>query len=122
MPHTLTWETDGLYRKFTGDVDTFEVLNSNFQIHGDSEFKDIKYIINDFSEVASISIEISHTEIFAKTDEIIANTKGNLKIALFISQEALLPIAKSYREEMKGNRFKCEIFTSIKEAREWVSE
>lgn len=122
MPHTLTWETNGLYRKFTGDIDTFEVLNSNFQIHEQPQFKDIKYIINDFTEVTSISIEISHTEVFAKTDEIIANTKGNLKIALFVTQEAHLPLAQSYREEMKENRFKCEIFASIKEAREWVSE
>ena len=122
MPHSLIWETDGLYRKFTGDIDTFEVLNSNFELHEHPRFKDIKYIINDFTEVASISIESSHTEIFAKTDEIIANTKGKLKIALFIIQEAHLPLAKSYREEMKGNRFECEIFASIKEAREWVSE
>ena len=122
MAHSLIWETDGLYRKFTGDIDTFEVLNSNFELHEHPRFKDIKYIINDFTEVASISIESSHTEIFAKTDEIIANTKGKLKIALFITQEAHLPLAKSYREEMKGNRFECEIFASIKEAREWVSE
>jgi len=122
MTHTLTWETDGLYRKFTGKIDTFEILNSNFKIHAHHLFRDIKYIINDFEEVTCISVETSHTQIFAKTDEIIANTKGDLKIALFITQEAHLPVAESYREDMKGNRFKCEIFSSIEDARKWVNE
>ena len=122
MPHTNTWETDGLYRKFTGDIDTFEVLNSNFQLHEHPRFKDIKYIINDFIEVENISIEISHTEIFAKTDEMVANTKGYLKIALLITQEAHLPLTENYLKAMKENRFKCKVFTSIEDAREWVNK
>ncbi|MDH5388462.1 MAG: hypothetical protein OEY06_08435 [Gammaproteobacteria bacterium] len=121
MPHTLIWETDGLYRKFTGEISTVEILNSNFKLHEHPEFKNIKYIINDFTEVTVHSVEDSHTSVFANTDEIIANTKGKLKIAIFIIQPNFISLVEKYCEEMKHNRFDCRMFKNIEDAREWVN-
>jgi len=122
MPHTNIWESGGLYRKFTGTISGEEVLRANFELHADPNFQAINYIINDFTQVTGHSIEVAHTKVYASTDEIIANTKGTLKIALVINKDSLIALANSYREEMIGNRFDCAIFQVIEDARKWVSD
>ena len=121
MPYTNTWETDGLYRKFTGKISGDEILESNFELHTDPDFQKIKYIINDFTEVTGHSIETIHTKVYALTDEMVSRTKGKLKIALVVTQDPLIALANSYREEMISNRFECDIFQTIEDARKWVS-
>ena len=121
MPHTNTWEPGGLYRKFTGEISGEEILEANFELHIDPNFQTINYIINDFTEVTGHSIETTHTEVYASTDEIISNTKGKLKIALVVTQDPLIALANSYREEMIGNRFECNIFQTIDDACKWAS-
>ena len=121
MPHKNTWESEGLYRKFTGEVRGDEILKSNFELHIDPNFQNIKYIINDFTEITSHSIEISHTEVYATTDDIISNTKGKLKIALIVIQPDHIDLAKNYRALMQDKLFECEIFKTIEDARKWVS-
>jgi len=122
MPHTNTWETQGLYRKFVGEISGDEILESNFELQSDPNFKNIKYVINDFTEVTGHTIESAHTKAYATSDDIISNTKGKLKIALVATQPSLAALANSYREQMKNNLFECEIFQAIKEARTWVSD
>ena len=121
MPHKNTWESEGLYRKFTGEVRGDEILKSNFELHIDPNFQNIKYIINDFTEITSHSIEISHTEVYATTDDIISNTKGKLKIALIVIQPDHIDLAKNYRALMQDKLFECEIFKTIEDARKWAS-
>jgi len=121
MPHTNTWERNGLYRKFTGILSGAEIIESNFELHTEPDFQKIEYIINDFTEITDHSIDIAHTNIYAKTDDIISNTKGRLKIALLVTQEDLIDLANGYRELMKNSKFDCEIFKSIEDARNWVN-
>jgi len=120
MPHTYTWEPEGLYRKFTGAISGEEILESNFTLHTDPRFQSIKYIINDFTEVTEYSIETAHTRVYALTDEIISRTKGALKIALVVTHPSLIALANNYREEMINNKFDCDIFKAIEDARAWI--
>ena len=121
MPYTNTWESEGLYRKFVGEINGDEILESNYELQADSNFQKIKYIINDFTEVTGHSIETAHTKAYAASDDIISITKGKLKIALVVTQPPLVALANSYREQMRGKLFECEIFQSIEDARKWVS-
>ena len=120
MPYTNMWESEGLYRKFEGEINGDEILESNYGLHVDPNFQTIKYIINDFTEVTGHLIEAAHIRAYATSDDIISNTKGKLKIALVVIQPPLLVLANSYREEMRGKLFECEIFQSIEDARKWV--
>ncbi len=69
MSYTNVWEIDGLHRIFTGKVSGEDIFESNIELHRDHRFKGIEYIINDFSKITGHSIELSHTEIYASTDE-----------------------------------------------------
>lgn len=122
MPHKNTWEQEGLYRKFTGEVSGDEILESNFGLHTHPKFQAIKYIINDFTEVTGASMQTSSTKAFATSDDIISHSKGRLKIALVVTQDPFIALANSYREQMVGKLFECEIFKTIGDARKWVSD
>ena len=123
MPHTNTWEINNLYRKFTGNISGDEILQSNFELQSHPNFKDIKYIINDFTEITSHSIEIVHTDVYAKTDEMIASSKGQLKIAIvYTIGSSVSELAESYRQQMIGNLFECECFHSVEEAKKWANQ
>ena len=121
MSYTNTWEPEGLYRKFIGEISGDEILESNFELHSNANFQTIKYIINDFTEVTGHTIEETHTKAYATSDDIISNSKGKLKIALFVTHSPLIALANSYRDHMRGKMFECEIFQSIEDAREWVN-
>ena len=121
MSNKLLWEPNGLYRKFSGEISGEEILESNFELQQHPKFESISYIINDFLDVTGFTIETLHTKIYAKTDEIVANTKLTLKVAIAVDQEALIALANNYREEMIGKSFECEIFKTVKDARQWVT-
>ena len=121
MPHNNTWEIAGLYREFTGEINGEEILESNLELHIHPNFKSIKYIINDFLGVTGHSIKVADTHAYAVSDDVISSSKGKLKIALVVNQEALIALANSYRAQMIGNLFECEIFSTIENAREWVN-
>jgi len=120
MPHTNTWEQNGLLRKFTGKIQPEEILRSNFEIHAHPEFEKIAYIINDFTEVNDSSVDVSHTKIYAVTDDVISNTKGKLNIAFIINKDTHVNLVNSYRNQMENRLFKCEIFKTIDDARKWL--
>jgi len=120
MPHINTFEAHGLYRKFSGHVSGEEILESNFQLHRHPCFRKIRYVINDFSDISSDSIEIDHTAAYATSDRIIAHAKGSLRVALVVTQPSHHDLARHYREMMQGTHFSCEIFDQLAAAREWV--
>lgn len=120
MPYTNQWETEGLYRKFTGEVSGDEILESNFELHEDPKFRTIKYIINDFSALTGHSIKPAHTQAYATTDDIISITKGRLKIALVVTREPFISLANNYTELMDGKLFECKVFDTIESARKWA--
>ena len=121
MAHTNTWNENGVFRKFTGKISPEEILKSNFDMHEDPRFENIKYIINDFTGVTEHEVNKDHTKIYATTDDIISDTKGNLKIAIVAIQDAHIALANNYREEMKNKFFKCEIFQTVEDAQKWVN-
>ena len=121
MSHQYKCEPEGLYRHFTGETSGDETLESNFEIHKHPIFLDIQYVINDFTYIPGHSIGMHHPKTYSLTDEVISRSKGNLKIALIVTKESLIPLAISYRDQMIDNVFECDIFNTIDNARIWAT-
>ncbi|MDH5601015.1 MAG: hypothetical protein OEY78_06880 [Gammaproteobacteria bacterium] len=119
MAHTVSWEADYLYRKFTGEITGEEILKSNFDIQTHPYFTKIKYLVNDFSETQSILIDPEYARIFALTDDIISATKGRLKIAIVTNNDTIIELTKDYYAAMENKLFKCETFSTLEEAMNW---
>ena len=122
MAHLNKWEGKGLYREFKDNITGREVLNINLTIQGDPRFDNIKYVINDFTQIADFYFSDIDIKLLAVTDNIAAKSNPRLKIALIVTLEPLLKWADSYCEHMKGSPYICEIFDNISDAEKWVSK
>ena len=122
MVHTLNRTTNGLIRKFSGNISAHEILKSNFDLQASPDFEVIKYIINDFTEVTDYAVDTDHTKIYASTDDIISDSKGKFKIAIVATEPGHIALAENYREEMKNMYFKCEIFPDTEQALIWAEQ
>lgn len=120
MPHIVDWKTDGIMRVFTGDLNPEEILASNFEICNQPDFSTIKYIINDFTGVTSITVDNEHIKIYASTDDIISSTKGKYLIAIVATKDEHINLAKNYQKEMKNTVFVSKIFKTVEDAQKWV--
>lgn len=48
MPYALHWETHGVYKKFSGVVTGFELLQSVIDVASDVKFRSLKYELTDY--------------------------------------------------------------------------
>jgi len=115
-----SWESRGLYRRFFGDVDGDQIIKSNFELHAHVRFKEIEYIINDFSQITGLLVDKADTKAFAVSDEIISKTKGRLKIAIVVLLEPYRTLAETYCQHMNGSHFECAVFPSREDAQAWA--
>ncbi len=120
MPHTILWKKNGVIRKFNGTISGEEILQSNFDLQAHPKFSDLKYIINDFISVTGHTIELGHTKAYAVSDDVISESKLELKIAIVATRKDLLELAKHYESQMTNMYFDCEIFKSKESAHQWV--
>lgn len=120
MPHKNTWNAYGVLRKFSDEVNGDEILKSNFALHVDPRFREIKYIINDFTDTKTLLLDTTHTRTYASTDDIVSEIKGEFKIAIVVNNDEHIALANAYRQEMNNNLFTCEIFKTLDEAQKWA--
>jgi len=116
MAHTNKWEDRGLRRIFSGNITAEEVLKSNLAMHGDARFDDIKFILNDFTQIEGF--EVSHIEIkqISKFDHVAALTNKKLKIIIVATDESLLKWIYAYIEQMQNSPLECVVFKSLDDA------
>ena len=120
MPHKNTWNANGVLRKFSDEVNGDEILKSNFDLHVDPRFREIKYIINDFTDTKTLLLDTTHTRTYASTDDIISEIKGEFKIAIVVNKDEHIALANAYQQQLKSNLFTCEIFKTLDEAQTWA--
>lgn len=116
MSYNNKWEENGLLRDFTGHITGQEVLNSNLSMHGDARFYNIKYIINDFTQIETFEVtDIDIAEIVV-IDNVAALSKHQLKIIIVATDETLLKWINLYIKKMENSPFECVIFNNVKDA------
>ena len=126
MAHQTNWEQEGLCRIYTGKISGDEVFNSNLAIQGDPRFVDIKYVINDFTEINEFIVgkidilNIAAMDNFSAIDNIVCKGNTTLKIAIIAIFEPLLEWINLYIESMQGSLYQCKLFENIDDAHEWV--
>ena len=121
MSHLNIWEKKGLYRKFENNINGEEVLMSNYSIQGDPRFDDIKYVINDFTQIIDFEVSSADINVIAATDNAASISNPDIKIAMISTHDPLLAWIKRYCEIMKDVPFECKIFSNIDDTYKWVS-
>lgn len=121
MPFETTWERHGAYKKFHGHVPAEELVRSVTDIHGDARFDDLRYVINDFLDVASFTVTEDTVRYIAAIDSAAARSNPNIQVALVASDVQMQALADHYIVS-PWTVFHTQLFGSVEEARAWVRE
>jgi len=115
------WEATGLYRIFTGKINGNEVLGDNLKLQGNARFDDIKYVINDFTQIVDFDFYDLDVQKISINDKVASKSNPYIKIALISAHEPLLKWLRSYADSMEGSIYKCDIFDNTDDAYKWVT-
>jgi len=122
MPCENSWSENGLYRKFTGNIQTGHILKSNFDLHRDDRFQSLRYVLNDFREINTVLLDEENVEDIAVVDALRSSKNKGLKVALVIANtSAQVTLALAFAERMKGSHYQCKVFMTSRDAHAWVN-
>jgi len=123
MPYENAWNDKGVIRTYHGDITSHEILNSNASIQTDPRFSEIKYIINDFTDINSCEAYAEDIDAIAAIDYGSSQARNiPNKIAIVARNETLLNWAHIYCEKMKNSPYIFMICDTADEACQWVAE
>ena len=119
MPYRLTWERDGLYRQYHGDVTIAERRASFDAICSDPRFDNLRYVITDYLEVTTYEVTTTATAEIAALHigPLITNPR------LVIAAVAVRPDVLAAIRDFIGHGFTTNpyrVFSTLEEARRWV--
>ncbi len=121
MPYNNFWEKNGVYRKYNNYITGTEILQAIEDVHNDIRFDSISYVINDLLNVSKYDISDKDIKTIAVIDSAAALSNENIKVAIVATQTDFEEMYPLYNELASKSSFAHEIFTSLAEARNWVT-
>ena len=120
MPHQNDWESRGVIQTFWGEVSAQEFVASVGEIAADPRFDDVRYIINDFSQVTGLDTNDGTWESIAIIRIGSAHTNPNVRV-LVVSQGAIGDklVTAMARPPLIGTQQTVN-FSSLEAARKWL--
>jgi len=121
MPYRITWEAQGVYRQYLGDVSIAERRASFEAICADRRFDDARYTITDYLDVAAYEITSEATA------EIAALHIGPLRTnpRIVIAAVATRPDVVAAIREFIDHGFTAapyRVFATLPAARSWTDQ
>lgn len=115
------WETQGLVRRLYGCLTADELAQSAAIVQADPRFDEMRYIINDCRDCDGVSVSSDAIEEIAAIDGAAARVNNKIRIATVSVDPEVLAITDMY-ESADYVPFVCQNFSTMDEAREWLSE
>ncbi|WP_281556871.1 hypothetical protein [Thalassomonas sp. RHCl1] len=124
MPYTCTWETRGVYIKFSGVVTLNEVCDSDDAMYEDPRFAEIDYFIWDAGDIISLALSDTQVDITAVRDLRASLQKDSLKCAFIAKEPRLVKQLEQYLEKSRALKicWQMALFNDISRARQWLLE
>lgn len=119
MPHSTTWDRNGVSWKYWGVVSGEELLESNQEIYGDPRFDEMLYQVVDLSEVERFDVDEEDMMIVAANDKAAARSNPNVRIAIVASDATILQLSRIYGAATAAT-WKQRVFESVAEAQSWA--
>lgn len=120
MPFEISWEGDGVYRRYHGNVTIDDRRRSFDRICADPRFDDLRYAITDYLTVEGYEITPWATEEIAAMHIGAMHTNPRIVIAAVVVDTAIIDAI----EHFISLRFISQpyrIFSSVTEARRWIA-
>ena len=119
MSYTLSWETAGIYKRFTGFITAEEFLASIADFQSNPKFDAARYSINDFSDVEGCCIGPQDLRQFAALGAGAYRSNPHIKIAIVTKDAAIRDLISAYAG-LGVVYFPLCVFETLAEARAWA--
>jgi len=123
VPHTTTWEKDGIYWQFRGIVDEKEYIDTDAELYNDPRSDHIKYWIWDGTHIEKLAVSEIHAELIAATDWAATENNQTVKGAMITNDKNIRRLMELYIQTSEDfeSSWQLQIFASLEEARRWIS-
>lgn len=123
MPYQMTWVNSAVvHKRFYGALSMNDVMQSSTELHRDYRFDNLKFSINDFSEVTSVpdGVDKSALDDLAAASIGASLSKPHLKVAVVTTNRLIADMSRRYMEATAG-AWAAEVFPTLDAARAWTS-
>ena len=120
MPYRITWEQNGVYCQFWGEVEAANVIAMLRDISSDGRFDTIHYWLTDY-------LDVTHQHIVAEeVDEMIAlefahHCSNSRYYAVAVANDAGILALLRYWTSHHPDQNQLAYFTTVEEARAWIA-
>jgi hypothetical protein len=122
VPHEITWERQGVTKRFWGAVTGEEFVRSSHEVETSPRFDDLRFIINDFSEITGHSIEEADIEKLAIIRVGSMRTNRNFRVVIVTTDSRLAAIPTAISKGSFVGTYETEAFATIALARQWLQQ
>lgn len=120
MPYRITWEDQGVYNKFWDAVDIGQIRRMMDVIGADERFDGIHYVLNDYLDVTRLSLTPAHIDEIVAMD--IAQSYSNAHYySIGVARDKNILRQLEYWTSVHINPERVALFTSLEQARAWIS-
>lgn len=120
MPYKIVWETRGVIKQFSGQVDSDELLRAGTDTEADPRFDNYRYVINDFLECTGFSISLPVVDEIAAIDWAASRANSKIRIAVVATAPEIIEVTRQYAASPL-NVYPTRIFPTMAEARAWLA-
>lgn len=120
MPYQLTWETDGVYRQYVGDVTPAERRESLEIICRDRRFDDLRYTLTDYLSVQRYETDKNDTAEIAALHLAPLRTNPRIVIAAVAQRPDIVSAIRDFIA-LGFTKAPYEVFDTIEAARHWIA-
>lgn len=116
MPFSLSWETKGVYKHFTGHVSYQEYARSQEMVLADHRTDGISYVINDLLDMASYAITGDEAEYLAAFNRGASLSNPRIRIAYVTTDMKIKMLIKLVAVI---SSYEIKTFSTLAAARQW---
>ncbi|MBP6899141.1 MAG: hypothetical protein KBC73_03570 [Burkholderiaceae bacterium] len=119
MPYTLTWEPQGVCRRYHGDMSIAERRRSFDEIAADERFDGLRFAITDYLDVAHYEITPMATMEIAAMHIGPLITNPRMVMAAVVTRPDIVAAIEDFRSQ-GFTHAAYRIFATQAEARDWI--
>lgn len=121
MPYELTWEREGVVKHFWGDVSGNELAESVEEVAAHPRFDGLRFILNDFLDVGKHIFDADSMFRILVSRIGSRYSNPNIRVLLVTTDADLFALSNGSTPGAFPTTNETKSFTSVAEAREWLS-
>ena len=120
MAYELIWEPDGIHKRFSGFVTGREFIESVEYAQSAPCFDDVRYVINDFSEIDGNALSEDTLVQLAAINYGAYSSNPNCRVAFVTMDKELARLIKQVLTAPDLISYQTEVYSKVSDARDWL--